>query len=294
MAEGELDPAAKAVLLAYRAQTQRSLSTERRADAWANAVAREARARLPAALLIGLGVAACTAAAAVISGNRSVRARPPAEAPAVEASPGAQWIEDERAVVVRSGRLRLRAHGARRLITPELEADLTNARALVDVAPGLTALTAEEGDVVYRTPKGSWRLAPGVRVTISNAPAPLAVAAVEQASCRDGEEQRSCLVRQSSGLGLAAETALYELGLLDRDRGLLDAATEDLKSYQRRFPEGTFAPEVSIVLMLSLEAEGDHAAAAAEADHFLAVNRGDPRAGEVRKWRLTLQRKEEP
>jgi hypothetical protein len=274
MAEG-LSPDVQASLARFGSRTAVDRPAAHHERGWGLVLERSRRPRRARWLAMG-AIAAVTVALLI-----AVRTRPEP----VRASTGAQWQQHDDVVQLSLGQLRLQPHDHVRVVTPHLEVDLYNARALVDVTHVQTVLVAEEGDVVYRTARGEWHLKAGERVVISSAPDAVAVAApVKIATCGDGDA--ACLKRLAQGSGLAAEMALYKLGVAARERGSLDEAVQWLRAYGERFPEGTFAPEASIALMLSLRAAGDAHAAAQQADDFVQRFPRDARVSRVRAWRV--------
>lgn len=205
-------------------------------------------------------------------------------APVVRASNGARWERHEDVITVSLGQLRLQMpHKHLRVVTPQLQVELENARALVDVASGQTVLAVDEGEAVYRTPRGEWRLKAGERIVINDVVESMAVAASAPIRTCAGDDA-TCLAKVAGGSGLAAEMALYREGMLARERGAVGDAITAMREYGRRFPTGTFAPEASIALMLSLEASGETRAALEEAERFAQRFPTDPRVPEVRTW----------
>ena len=275
----ELTADSRATLDGFRRGTAVTFSNGRRDRLWAQTVSRARRPSSSATTAAAFLVAAAAGAAAVL-----LLVRPHSE---IQSSPGAQWSMDDGALRITVGRLRIEPHHRRlHVVTPQLELELEGSRALVDVAPGVTVLLAEEGDVVYRTRAGAWHLKPGERVTLSDAAEAMKAAAaapVPSCSATDAE----CLTRISSGSGLAAQMALYKLATSARERGALPEAIEHLRAYQRRFEGGAFAPEVSIALMLSLQASGQRDAALHESQRFLEAFRDDARWSDVAQWQAT-------
>jgi hypothetical protein len=270
-------------LALFRSETAVRLNGAQRERMWSGAVARTRRPR-PAVTLAVFLVAAGAGAVAMLSiANRPREVQP---------LPGAQWSAVGGDIRVQSGQVRFEPrHHHLRVATAQLEAELEDARALVDAAPGATTLTAEEGDVIYRTKSGQWHLKPGERVTLGDAPqAVVAAAAAPVPSCVGNDV--ACLSRVSAGSGLAAQMALYKLAASAQERGAQGEAIEHLRAYQRRFASGAFAPEVSIALMLSLRASGDREAAAREAQVFLEQFVDDPRRADVEQWRTELMPEE--
>jgi hypothetical protein len=273
----EFAPHVKASLERFAARTAVERPTAHHERTWGLLLERSRRPRR--ARWFALGAIAAVTAALLIA----VRVRPEP----VRASTGARWQQHDDVVQLSLGQLRLQPRDHVRVVTPHLEVDLFNARALVDVTDGQTVLAAEEGEIVYRTARGEWHLKAGERVVISGAPDAVSVAApVKIATC--GDADAACLGRVAQGSGLAAEMALYKLGVAARERGSLDEAVRLLREYRARFPVGTFAPEASVALMLTLQAAGEPVAAAAEADDFATRFPREPRVSKVRAWRTQL------
>jgi hypothetical protein len=246
-----------------------------RERSWEQTIQRSRRARP----MKGAIVTAAFAAAAAVALALTPRS------PAVHASEGARWQRHDDVVEVSLGQLKLQSqHQRLRVVTPQLQVELENARALVDVVSGQTVLAVDEGEVVYRTARGEWRLKAGERIVINDSVEALAVAPPARIrTCAD--DDAGCLARVAQGSGLAAEMALYRRGLLARERGALGEAVAAMREYGRRFPAGTFAPEASITLMLSLEASGETGPALDEAQRFVEQFATDPRVAQVGTWR---------
>jgi hypothetical protein len=83
-------------------------------------------------------------------------------------------------------------------------------------------------------------------------------------------DRASCYRHVADGTGLAAQNALYGLGLLSRDHqhdG--EASLRYWRDYQRRFPQGVLAPEASLGILGELIAERRYPEAVDEADRYL-------------------------
>jgi hypothetical protein len=243
---------------------------------WEQTIQRSRRARP----MTGAIVTAALVAAAALAPALTPRS------PAIHASEGARWQRHDDLVEVSVGQLRLQSqHQRLRAVTPQLQVELENGRALVDVVSGQTVLAVDEGEVVYRTARGEWRLKAGERVVISDRVESMTVASPARIrAC--GDDDAECLSRVEHGSGLAAEMALYRRGLLAKERGALGESVAAMREYGRRFPAGTFAPEASITLMLSLDASGETGPALDEAQRFVERFAMDPRVAEVQTWRV--------
>ncbi len=83
-------------------------------------------------------------------------------------------------------------------------------------------------------------------------------------------DRAGCYRHVADGSGLAAQNALFGLGILARDHqhdG--EAALRYWHDYQHRFPQGVLAPEASLGILGELIAERRYAEAVDEADHYL-------------------------
>ena len=173
--------------------------------------------------------------------------------------------------------------------TPQLQALVQNAAAAFDVTPGATTLNVESGEVAWRAPGRKGRLNEGESITVTNTVPKLLVAPLGAPleSCpgsREATGYAPCLTAASAGGGLAAQAALYELGMLAHERGDLAEAVRQFSAYADRFPDGALAPEASIARMVDLRADGRLAEASAEAARFAERFAGEPRAEDVRRW----------
>ena len=147
-----------------------------------------------------------------------------------------------------------------------------------------TRFSVETGEVTWRAGARSGRAVPGEAVALANGVPALKVAArgPRFEGCAGEAPYEACLDSVAHDGGLAAETALFELGTLAHHRADFPAAIVHFRAYVTRFPEGVFAPEASIALMLALRRTGDAPGAAEEAGRFLARHPADPRAEQVR------------
>jgi hypothetical protein len=103
-------------------------------------------------------------------------------------------------------------------------------------------------------------------------------------------ERESCLSTLSAGQGLAAQNALYELGLLDRSRGEHVQAAARWEELERRFPQGPLAPDASSGLITEWVTLEHFPEALAETQSFLDRFPMDPKAAEVKLIRANLFR----
>ncbi len=85
-----------------------------------------------------------------------------------------------------------------------------------------------------------------------------------------------------AGNALSAEAALFSLALLARDmEDRPDEALDYLRAYERRFPEGAFAPEVALGILETIKEQGQSLQAIEAAAAFERRFPGDPRAEDV-------------
>lgn len=251
MADTPLDPKAREALNAYAART--SPPDAARLDAiWQSVDAPRRSWRW-----VWLPVVAAAAAAVVVFARPS----PVPPAPVVET------------VRLDRGRLevRPRAGATRTVVTPQATFVVQQAAAWLEVTPAGTVLSVESGEVVWRTRTRSGTVRAGEQATIGEDSAPV-VPPVPRPTP-----------------GLSAETALYEEAMRAHDAGKKDEALRLFRDHRARFPDGIFAPEVSIGLMLELQSAGQTRAAADEARAFSARFAADPRAESIRHWGERLE-----
>ena len=287
MDEPTLSPPTQKALEVFGAQTATPLAQARRDAVWRSAVA--ATEPLPGRTtfkLVAFGLSCAAGAALMI-----VLLRPaPMNGKEVQASPTAQWRRTGKSVTVEMGKVRTQPRDAVAMVvtTPQLQAVVQNAAALFDVTPGATTLNVESGEVAWRAPGRSGKLNSGTSITVANEVPKLSVAPrgapVESCIGKDAAAYETCLTAASAGGGLAAQTALYELGLLAHERGDLRESVRLFSAYAERFPEGALAPEASIGRMVDLRRDGRLGEAAAEAARFPVRFSNEPRADDVRRW----------
>lgn len=198
------------------------------------------------------------------------------------------------------------------VVTPHLTATVVATRFLVEVVDGRTFIVAYDGEARVRSQNGNTvvlhpneRLAsddarlsavtkPPEKFRLNNEnlpevkfrlPRSMTAGAAPKTSCdaKTGAGRDDCLSQAAKGQGLAAQTALYALAL-GREQAGADARA-DYEAYAARFPNGVFAPEVSLALIDTYARFGPPNAALAQADAFLAHFGNDARAGDVAKWR---------
>jgi TolA-binding protein len=230
---------------------------------------------------------------------------------------GAAHADGAGQIVVERGRLRGKS-GPLVVVTPKLRLRVSGARFQVEVLEQTTTVTLDEGAGEAIAPSGTTRalhtgeslrsddprLAAPVVVVAPAPPVPLATVEKPRQEpparrendpidpCRTrGAARRDCYLGLADGDDLAAQNALYELGLLERDeRHDPAAAIARWRSWQQRFGDGALAAEVSFGILDALVADGKPAEAAREAEHYLATFPGDGRAAEVALLRARLLR----
>jgi hypothetical protein len=103
------------------------------------------------------------------------------------------------------------------------------------------------------------------------------------------DARRACLEKAAAGSGLAAQNALFALGVLERDE-LHDgpAAVSRWRGFQARFPDGLLASEASIAILGELVAQRRYPEAIEEAAAFQSQFADDSRAVEVGALRSSL------
>jgi hypothetical protein len=105
------------------------------------------------------------------------------------------------------------------------------------------------------------------------------------------DRRSRCYGAIAKGDDIAAQNALYALGLLARDERHDSAeAVRKWREYQARFPNGILAPEASLGVLGELMKAGHHKEASKEADRYLALAPDGARAGEVMLIRAHLLR----
>ncbi len=224
--------------------------------------------------------------------------------------------QEERAAYVMSGAVRAQiAHQAPGhpfvLVTPHLRIVVVGTRFSAAVSRSATEVEVMEGRVRLESMDGqSVLLGPGERLRWSepqpgaglpatppapptpDAPAPSAAESADELDCaseQNASSRRSCFERLSAGPGLSAQNALYALGLLARDEGRDGAAAlGPWREYERRFPHGALAPEVSVAIVRELLAERRYPEALRQAEDFGARFETDPRAPELALIRAKL------
>jgi hypothetical protein len=103
------------------------------------------------------------------------------------------------------------------------------------------------------------------------------------------ESRMHCLERLAAGGGMAAESALYMLGLLARDaRAEPRTAIDYWLRHKRRFPAGALAPEAAFAVFETLLTDGSAEEILEASADFERRFPSDPRVAEVMLARVRL------
>jgi hypothetical protein len=289
MTDSSLSESTREALKSYASRTDEPFSASRSAALLESARAAAERAPSQVVLKVAVFGLACAAGAACFV-TFVPRTGAQSAAPEVEASAGARYRWEGQTLHVQAGRVRVDARGGRGVPveTSEVAALVENAAAVFEVTAGATTLLAEESEVTWRTKSGSGAVAPHRKVSFDAAIELTAVARGPRLeSCLGGTGgggYENCVAAAAEGSGLAAQTALFELGMAARDRGDFEEAARQFRAYGARFPAGMFAPEASISLMHELKKAGRGAEASAEARDFPLRFPDEPRTEQVRRW----------
>jgi hypothetical protein len=155
------------------------------------------------------------------------------------------------------------------VLTPQLSVFVVGTRFSVDVDQDVTSVVVEEGRVRVEREQRVLYLSAGETVRSDDPRLVGDAPAVPCAGERTLIGRRACLTREAAGPGLAAENALFALGVLERGQSDGRArAIVHLRDHQRRFPSGVLAPEVALALTDLLVADGHREQACAELAAF--------------------------
>jgi len=258
-------------------------------------VATKKSSRLVPALL-AFGAASAVALGAFVLWQKTAE---PQITEVLVASQGANWSNTAGQLRLDSGRLEL-THALPhpvRVITPQVTIEARNARFAADVTGAGTSVTLFEGELVGRSGDASRALAVGETFSWPATPAIAKSLAAPQAAMEPNKacansapgERAGCLKHEGAGSGLAAEVALYELGLTQAKAGRLDEAQAAWEESLRRFPDGVLAPEAHLSMLVSLTESRRFERAVAVAKDFEARFPADPRRAEVAALREKLE-----
>jgi ferric-dicitrate binding protein FerR (iron transport regulator) len=173
---------------------------------------------------------------------------------------------------------------------PQMKVVVIGTKFCFDTGAGVAHVNVSEGRVRVETPGGmSQEVGSGeemrsddlrLRAAMPSVPsvtpslvvAPMEAPAVEGCAGLSGAERAACYGHVANGSGLAAQNALYGLGLLARERHEGEAALHQWREYQRRFPKGVLAPEASLGILGELINQRRYSEAVDEADRYLKEN----------------------
>ncbi len=214
-----------------------------------------ARAGVLAAVGIGVGAAAATAAKVGAAAGGSIAPKAAATVSAIAIAKWAAVVVGVAAVGATFGYVR----HASRLVAPHAAAPATAPEIVATAAP-----VAVPADVPVEVPAD---------VPSSDAP---------RARSNDART-RSSPRAHSSALGALGE----QVSALDSARRALAAgdaasAVRQLDDYEARFPGGALVEEAEVLRVEALLAEGDRASAARVGDRFLSAHPNSPHAARVR------------
>lgn len=247
--------------------------------------------------LLAFGAASAMALGAFVLWSRT---HPVGITEVLVASQGANWsTAADGTLKLSSGRIEL-SHALSKpvkLSTPQVEIEARNARFAADVTEAGTAVTLFEGELIGRSGDSTRQLSAGETFTwpvtpqISQALSAPAAALEPSKKCAAAApgERSSCLRHESAGSGLGAEVALYELGSSEAKAGRAAEAQAAFDESLRRFPDGVFAPEAHLSLLVSLTESRHFTRAVAVARDFEARFPEDPRRSEVAALREKLE-----
>jgi len=187
------------------------------------------------------------------------------------------------------------------LVTPHLRVVVVGTRFSVDVTRDRTSVSLQDGLIrIESLAGGSAILSSGQSISSADprlarptttedrmAPIPSAGASAppaQQIVCGDERSipaRRKCLEQAAGGDGLPAQNALYALGLLENEQGDHQAALDAWRRYERRFPRGLLAPEVSIAVLRTLLDDKQYAEALRQTESFGQSFADDARRAEI-------------
>lgn len=154
------------------------------------------------------------------------------------------------------------------VLTPQLSVFVVGTRFSVEVDQDVTSVAVEEGRVRVERAQRVLYLSAGDSVR-SDDPRLRGETAAVPCAGEPVAGRRACLAREAAGQGLAAENALFTLGVFEREKSDGRAhAIAHFRDYQRRFPSGVLAPEVALALADLLVADGHREQACKEIAAF--------------------------
>jgi len=210
-------------------------------------------------------------------------------------------------LILDRGQLEVRAAAPVQIQTPQLRVTVAHGRVRVDALTDVTQIIVLQGRVRVigraghavsltageRLRSDDPRLAAPTEPAAPAAAPPLDVgtrAPPIRACDGAGVDRAACLADEARGAGLAAQNALFALALHARDQRRWADALSACRAAQQRFPDGVFAPEVSLEAIDMLTALHREAEALDETQHFLAAFGDDARASKVKAAQAGLRR----
>ncbi|MDX2010546.1 MAG: FecR domain-containing protein [Myxococcaceae bacterium] len=264
--------------------------------AWDVVVARSAAPRHDGRLVFAFAASLAAGIALVVALSPKPTTPTAVDPPVLVASSSARWTQGADGVVsLAAGRLSVERASAAKLTlaTPHATIEATRARFLAEVTAGGTTLVVEEGEVVLRA-QGQTRTVKAGQTLVwpeaPNIPAPLEARPTAVAAVCEGVGARlDCLKLEAKGDGLAAQAALYELGVAERESGHVADALAAWTTSLSRFPDGVLHPEVRLALLVELTRQRRFAEALAVARGFETACAADPRVADVQALRRSLE-----
>jgi hypothetical protein len=222
---------------------------------------------------------------------------------------------DERAVYLLAGTARAQIEPQEPsrpfvVVTPQLRVVVVGTLFKVSVSNQVTEVEVQQGRVRVESSvgksvtlgPGEWLLSSDPRLGLGRtstpalplvpAPVPGPAAAATDRECSRMPtlaDRRACLEQQAEGEGLSAQISLYALGLLARDQERDgNRAMQAWREYERRFPDGPLAPEVSVNLVREFLSRRRYSDALAQTETYLGRFPGDQRGPELSLVRAKL------
>ncbi len=206
----------------------------------------------------------------------------------IEIPPNLERREGERVVRLMSGRVEARIAKQREgsafvITTAQLRVTVVGTRFVVGASAERSSVEVSEGVVRVEQDGFAVLLRAGERIA-SDDPrlSPPIVPSKPCAAEPSVALRRACYEALAPGDGLAAQNALYALGMLAlNEEKMPERAMAHWLEYERRFSTGALRPEVMLAILEISLARGDASTSAARAADFLARFATHPRAAEV-------------
>ncbi|MDP1825867.1 MAG: FecR domain-containing protein [Archangium sp.] len=291
LSDGAQTPAEHQIALAASVE-----ASPLRADGWDDLMARAVLARPPVARLIPAFVLSFMCGVGLVVALRPVQP-PPSPGTVVLATAASRWSSPApNEVTLQSGRLWMTTPSDEPLLirTPDVVLEVTRSRFLAEVVSGGTTIQVDEGQVVLRANEVVRVVRSGESLTWPPAPVipgpllELAPASESRCSSLDATASRACLRSEADGNSLAAQAALYELGVAEVKRGALEEGLQVWRESLERFPGGVLHPEVRLALLIELVKARRFSEAREAATDFELQCAADPRLLAVASLRRAL------